>query len=87
MFGFSGYWAFQWPEIFKFGRWNWVNFDFCNVNFEVNWFKGKHFECVFIILGLGFYLGWDDKATRDRWVADSGKSFDELLKDINDENS
>ena len=87
MFGFEGSWVFQWSEIFKFRRWNWINFDFCNVNFEVSWYNGKSFECVFIILGLGFYLGWDDKATRDRWVADSGKSFDELLKDINDENS
>lgn len=85
MFGFSGSWAFQWPEIFKFGKWNWVNFDFCNVSLEYTWFKGKHFECVFIILGVGFYLQWDDKVTRARWERCVGKGFDEILKELNDD--
>ena len=65
MFGFSGSFAFQWPEIFKFRQWNWVNFDFCNISFEVSWFEGKSFECVFIILGLGFYLNWYNQAWHD----------------------
>ena len=65
MFGFDGRFAFQWPEIFKFRKWNWVNFDFINVNFEYCWFNGKSFELVFIILGLGFYLNWYNQAWHD----------------------
>jgi len=65
MFGFSGSFAFQWPEIFKFRKWNWVNFDFCNVNCEYSWWNGKSFECVFIILGVGFYLQWYNQAWHD----------------------
>jgi len=65
MFGFDGRFAFQWPEIFKFRTWNWVNFDFINVNFEYCWFEGKSFELVFIILGLGFYLNWYNQAWHD----------------------
>ena len=65
MFGFSGSFAFQWPEIFKFRRWNWINFDFVNVNVEYSWFEGKSFECVFILLGVGFYLQWYNQAWHD----------------------
>ncbi len=65
MFGFGGAWAFQWPEIFKFRKWNWVNFDFCNISFEVSWWEGKSFEGVFIILGVGFYLNWYNQAWHD----------------------
>ncbi len=87
MFGIEVTWTFQWPEIFKFGKWNWVNFDFCNVGLEFSWFRGKSFEGVFILFGVGFYLNWYDKASRDRFERQLGMSFEELMKEINDENS
>lgn len=87
MFGLEVTWAFQWHEIFKVGKWNWVNFDLCNISLEVAWFKGKSFDVVFILFGVGFYLNWYDKASRDRFERQLGMSFKELMKDINDENS
>lgn len=87
MFGFGGWWVFQWPEIFKFGQWNWVNFDFCNIGLEISWFGGKSFEGVFILFGIGFHLDWHDRATLERWKRHESLSFKELMKDLNDENS
>lgn len=77
MLGFSGSFAFQWLEIFKFRSWNWVNFDFVNVSFEFGWFNGKSFECVFIILGLGFYLNWYSKL----WDEHAKALVKEILND------
>ncbi len=87
MFGFSGSWVFQWVEIFKFSKWNWINFDFCNVGAEISWFRGKSFEGVFILFGVGFHLDWYDQATRKRWKENDGKSFEEMIKDLNNEDS
>ena len=87
MFGFGGWWVFQWREIFKFSEWIWIKFDFCNITLEITWFRGKSFECGFILFGIGFHLEWHDQATRDRWERHLNMSFEEMLKDMNDENS
>ena len=65
--GITGWWVFQWPDILKLGKWNWVNFDFFDIGFEVDTFKGTHLEFKFVILGIGFFSDGNDKATLEKW--------------------
>ena len=87
--GITGWWVFQWPEIFKLRQWNWINFDFFEIGFEVCTFNGKHIEFKFVILGVGFFSEWNDKATRDKWArwAREGTDLKGMLKEMNDDAS
>lgn len=76
---FEGNLIFQWPEIFKFKQWNWINFDFFHVWVEVCWYGGKSFECRIVILGLGFGMDWHSKASRAH-MEELVKKFSEQMK-------
>lgn len=68
---------FQWPEIFKFREYNWINFELIHIGFEAGNYKGTYFEVTFILLGIGFWAEVFEKRARQEFMEFS----EELMND------
>lgn len=80
--GWSWTFYWQWPELFKFRKWNWINFDFCHIMLEAGTYKGTYFEFTFVILGIGFYVEVCDKTTRSVFLAEMDQRIAEAKEQI-----
>lgn len=70
----------QWSPFFKFitkKDYNWIDFSPIWINFESGGYKGKYFDLMIILLGIGFGLEIYNIQEREEFVAP-------LLKQIED---
>ena len=60
---------FQWPELFKYKEWNWINFTPIQLSFEAGRYKGAYAEVTLVVLGIGFWAEIYNDYQRKGYVA------------------
>lgn len=59
---------FQWMDLLRYRKMNWINLDFCHIGFEFGTYKGTYLEFACVLLGVGFYFEWAHKPSRKAWA-------------------
>lgn len=62
----------QWPNLFRFKSFNWIDFSILNVTFEYGTYKGTYLEITVMVMGLGINIEFVDRASRAAWMAGMG---------------
>lgn len=64
----------DWKQLDKKMKWNWYNFRFINIEFELEPMTGS-FEFLVVLLGFGIWFRWNYDKTK----------LEDLLKEVKNE--
>ena len=70
----------RWAEIISFKKFNWIDFEFLDIGFEIDKIAGE-IEIRFIVLGLGFILFAYSKKQHERFIKNLAEEIKERKRD------